>query len=463
VKSPSISDIEIKSSVRILWPMCHRLLRLLRQGLLGMVIACLLAPLALAQDGLKIDITTGSEKLIRLALLSMPADNPADRVFVETVEAVVAANLRRTGAFSLLPVTPQSPPLTERTDLGQDFAMQWRGKGAQAVTLGSLTRLPDGRVDLRFRLIDTTKNVDLGGLSLITAPTNLDARRTAHRMADYIFEKLTGEPGFFSTRLAYVRRDGRQQVLLIADSDGENAQPALRSNESIISLAWSPDGKRLAYVSFESGKAVVYVHELATGRRSVVANYRGSNSSPAWSPDGTRLAVVLTKDGGSQIYTANLDGSGLRRITQSGTINTEPSFSADGKHLYFTSDRGGSAQIYRIPVDGAGQPERISFQGSFNARPVVSPDGKIMAFVARRSGRFQIGVRDLASGDEILVSEGPKDDSPSFAPSSKWIIFSSLVNGREALSAVSVDGKVRTRISVDTAGIRNPAWGPMPQ
>lgn len=443
--------------------MCHRLLRLLRQGLLGMVIACLLAPLALAQDGLKIDITTGSEKLIRLALLSMPADNPADRVFVETVEAVVAANLRRTGAFSLLPVTPQSPPLTERTDLGQDFAMQWRGKGAQAVTLGSLTRLPDGRVDLRFRLIDTTKNVDLGGLSLITAPTNLDARRTAHRMADYIFEKLTGEPGFFSTRLAYVRRDGRQQVLLIADSDGENAQPALRSNESIISLAWSPDGKRLAYVSFESGKAVVYVHELATGRRSVVANYRGSNSSPAWSPDGTRLAVVLTKDGGSQIYTANLDGSGLRRITQSGTINTEPSFSADGKHLYFTSDRGGSAQIYRIPVDGAGQPERISFQGSFNARPVVSPDGKIMAFVARRSGRFQIGVRDLASGDEILVSEGPKDDSPSFAPSSKWIIFSSLVNGREALSAVSVDGKVRTRISVDTAGIRNPAWGPMPQ
>jgi TolB protein len=173
--------------------------------------------------------------------------------------------------------------------------------------------------------------------------------------------------------------------------------------------------------------------------------------------------MVLTKDGGSQIYTANLDGSGLKRITQSGTINTEPSFSADGKHLYFTSDRGGSAQIYRIRVDGTGQPERISFQGSFNARPVVSPNGQTMAFVARRSGRFQIGVRDLTSGDEILVSEGPKDDSPSFAPSSKWIIFSSRVNGREALSAVSVDGKVRTRISVDTAGIRNPAWGPMPQ
>jgi TolB protein len=437
--------------------------RTLFKGLLATLMGLCLARGALAQSNLRIDITTSGDKLIPIALLNMPADNPADRVFVETVEAVVAANLRRTGAFSLLPVAPQNPPLTERSELGNTFAMQWQASGAQAVTLGSLTRLPDGRVDLRFRLIDTTKNVDLGGLSLVSAATNLDARRTAHRMADYIFERLTGEPGFFSTRLAYVRREGKQQVLLIADSDGENAQPALRSNESIISLAWSPDGNRLAYVSFETGKAVVYVHELATGKRSVVANYRGSNSSPAWSPDGNRLAVVLTKDGGSQIYTANVDGSGLKRITRTGTINTEPSFSADGRHIYFTSDRGGSAQIYRIAVDSSGQPERISFQGRFNARPVVSPNGQFMSFVAQREGRFVIGVRELASGDEILVSDGPKDDSPSFAPNSKWIIFSSRINGREALSAVSVDGKVRTRISLDTAGIRNPAWGQMPR
>jgi TolB protein len=437
--------------------------RTLFKGLLATLMGLCLARGALAQSNLRIDITTSGDKLIPIALLNMPADNPADRVFVETVEAVVAANLRRTGAFSLLPVAPQNPPLTERSELGNTFAMQWQASGAQAVTLGSLTRLPDGRVDLRFRLIDTTKNVDLGGLSLVSAATNLDARRTAHRMADYIFERLTGEPGFFSTRLAYVRREGKQQVLLIADSDGENAQPALRSNESIISPAWSPDGNRLAYVSFETGKAVVYVHELATGKRSVVANYRGSNSSPAWSPDGNRLAVVLTKDGGSQIYTANVDGSGLKRITRTGTINTEPSFSADGRHIYFTSDRGGSAQIYRIAVDSSGQPERISFQGRFNARPVVSPNGQFMSFVAQREGRFVIGVRELASGDEILVSDGPKDDSPSFAPNSKWIIFSSRINGREALSAVSVDGKVRTRISLDTAGIRNPAWGQMPR
>jgi TolB protein len=173
--------------------------------------------------------------------------------------------------------------------------------------------------------------------------------------------------------------------------------------------------------------------------------------------------VVLTKDGGSQIYTANADGSGLKRITHTGTINTEPSFSADGRHIYFTSDRGGSAQIYRTTVDGTGPPERISFQGRFNARPVISPNGQFMSFVAQRDGRFVIGVRELASGDEILVSDGPKDDSPSFAPNSKWIIFSSRINGREALSAVSVDGKIRTRLSLDTAGIRNPAWGQMPR
>jgi TolB protein len=388
--------------------------------------------------------------------------SPNERVFAETVQEVLEANLRRTGAFNLLPVGPQFPVLSDSTPLSQDLFLRWRNQGASALVVGSITRQPDGKVDLRFRLLDNLKSVDLGGLSLVTEATQLDARRSAHKVADYVYEQLTGEPGFFSTRLAYVRSEAGRQVLIIADSDGENAQPALRSSQPIISLAWSPDGNKLAYVSFESGKAVVYVHELQTGRRTVVANYRGSNSGPAWSPDGKQLAVVLTKDGSSQVYVINADGSNPRRVSRANAINTEPSFSADGKTIYFTSDRGGSAQIYKVAADASSPPERISFTGNFNARPMVSPDGKLLAFVARRDGKFVIGVRNLESGEERLVSSGPKDDSPSFAPNSRWIIFSSRINARDTLSAVSVDGRVRTRISLDTAGIRNPAWGRMP-
>jgi TolB protein len=415
-----------------------------------------------AAQGLRIDITGVGDKQIPVAVAPLVPASPNERVFAETVQEVLESNLRRTGAFNLLPVGPQFPVLSDNTPLSQDLFLRWKNQGASALVVGSISRQPDGKVDLRFRLLDNLKSVDLGGLSLVTEATQLDARRSAHKAADYVYEKLTGEPGFFSTRLAYVRKEAGRQVLIIADSDGENAQPALRSSEPIISLAWSPDGNKLAYVSFESGKAVVYVHELQTGRRTVVANYRGSNSAPAWSPDGKQLAVVLTKDGSSQVYVMSADGSSPRRVSRANAINTEPSFSADGKTIYFTSDRGGSPQIYKVAADASSPPERISFTGTFNARPMVSPDGKLLAFVARRDGKFVIGVRNLESGEERLVSTGPKDDSPSFAPNSRWIIFSSRINARDTLSAVSVDGRVRTRISLDTAGIRNPAWGRMP-
>jgi TolB protein len=415
-----------------------------------------------AAQGLRIDITGVGDKQIPVAVAPLVPASPNERVFAETVQEVLEANLRRTGAFNLLPVGPQFPVLSDNTPLSQDLFLRWKNQGASALVVGSITRQPDGKVDLRFRLLDNLKSLDLGGLSLVTEATQLDARRSAHKVADYVYEQLTGEPGFFSTRLAYVRKEAGRQVLIIADSDGENAQPALRSSEPIISLAWSPDGNKLAYVSFESGKAVVYVHELQTGRRTVVANFRGSNSAPAWSPDGKQLAVVLTKDGSSQVYVMNADGSSPRRVSRANAINTEPSFSADGKTIYFTSDRGGSPQIYKVAADASSPPERISFSGTFNARPMVSPDGKLLAFVARRDGKFMIGVRNLENGEERLVSTGPKDDSPSFAPNSRWIIFSSRINARDTLSAVSVDGRVRTRISLDTAGIRNPAWGRMP-
>ncbi|MGA1253097.1 MAG: Tol-Pal system beta propeller repeat protein TolB [Burkholderiaceae bacterium] len=413
-------------------------------------------------QGLRIDITGVGEKQIPIAVSPFVAKDPADRLLAETLLDVVTADLRRTGAFSLLPVGPQTPPLSDATAIDATLFAQWRAQAADALVMGSITRSADNQMEVRFRLLDTLRSEDLGGLALSSPLTMLDARRSAHRIADYIYERLTGEPGFFSTRLAYVRREGANHVLTIADSDGENAQPALRSSQPIISLAWSPNGQQLAYVSFETGKPVVYVHELATGKRTVAANQRGSNSAPAWSPDGKYLAVVLTKDGVSQIYTVNPDGSNLRRLTRSSAINTEPSFSGDGQYVYFTSDQGGSPQVYRIRSDGSGSPERITFTGGFNARPVVSPDGRQLAFVARRDGNFVVCIMNLETRQEVIVSNGPKDDSPSFAPNSRWVIFSSRVGNRDLLSAASIDGRVRSRISLDAAGIRNPAWGKLP-
>ncbi|MEY3668631.1 MAG: Tol-Pal system beta propeller repeat protein TolB [Burkholderiaceae bacterium] len=413
-------------------------------------------------QGLRIDITGVGEKRIPIALSPFLPKDPADRLLADLIGEVVAADLRRTGAFSLLPIGPQNPPLSEATPVDATLFAQWRAQSADALVVGSLTRTSANEIEVRFRLLDTLKSEDLGGLALTSPLSTLDARRSAHRIADYIYERLTGEPGFFSTRLAYVRKEGANHLLTIADSDGENAQPALRSSQPIISLTWSPNGQYLAYVSFETGKPVVYVHELATGKRTVAANQRGSNSAPAWSPDGKYLAVVLTKDGVSQIYTVNPDGSNLKRLTRSSAINTEPSFSGDGKFIYFTSDQGGSPQVYRIRSDGSGSPERITFTGGFNARPMVSPDGKQLAYVARRDNNFVICIMNLETRQEVVVSNGPKDDSPSFAPNSRWVIFSSRVGGRDLLSAASIDGRVRSRISLDTAGIRNPAWGRIP-
>jgi TolB protein len=436
-----------------------------RLGGLFPVVMCLglLAALGPASaQGMRIDITGVGDRQIPIAIAPLLTSDPQNRALAETVIEVVQADLRRTGGFSILPVGPQNPPLSENTAISVGLFGQWRSQGANALVVGSASRTTDGQLEVRFRVLDTLKSEDLGGLVLTSQASHLDARRSAHRMADYILERLSGEPGFFSSRLAYVRREGRNHILVIADSDGENAQPALRSTQPIISLAWSPNGDRLAYVSFETGKPVVYVHELASGKRSVVANYRGSNSAPAWSPDGKQLAMVLTRDGISQIYIANADGTGLRRLLRSSAINTEPSFSADGQFVYFTSDQTGSPQIYRVRVDRTGRMERLTFTGGFNARPVISPDGKTMAFVARRDKKFLIAVMNLETQEERIVSSGPKDDSPSFAPNSRWVIFSSRVGDRDLLSAASIDGRVRSRISLDAAGIRNPAWGRIP-
>lgn len=419
--------------------------------------------IAFAQSPLRIDISGVGARQIPIAVAPFDAQQDAAN-FAQTVVDVIRADLARSGVMSIVDAGVPVPPLNEKSEISALYG-QWRNNGADALVIGSVAATQDGRTETRFILLDTLRNANLGGLAIASPTSELEARRAGHRAADYIYEKLTGEPGFFATRLAFVRKDGEIYSLVIADSDGQNSQIALRSRQPVISLSWAPDGSRLAYVSFEErngvNKAIVYVHTLATGKRHIVANERGSNSAPAWSPDGKRLAVVLTRDGNSQIYLANAEGGGLIRLSQSSGIDTEPTFSPDGKQIYFTSDRGGSAQVYRMNTDG-GDAQRVTFSGPFNARPQISPDGKSLAYIARRNGAFRVAVMDLESQKETLVSEGPKDDSPSFAPNSKWVIYSSRVGSRNLLTAVSLDGKLRSRLSAEGSEIRGPAWGRLP-
>ncbi|MFM1987562.1 MAG: translocation protein TolB [Pseudomonadota bacterium] len=418
-----------------------RLLRLLP------LLAGLVAGPALAQ--MRIDVSGVGATQLPIAIAGFAADGraPVD------VAAVVRSDLARSGAFRVI-----DPAQTVSDTAPVDFAGV-RSRGAETFVAGSVARLADGRYDVRYRLYDAVKQSPITGESLI-AP-EADLRLAAHRIADAIFERLTGEKGVFSTRIAFVSKQGNRYRLNVADWDGENVQSPLVSPEPIISPSWSPDGGRLAYVSFEQKKPVVYVHTLATGQRVAVANFKGSNSAPAWSPDGRTLAVALTLNGLSQIYLINAtDGANARRLTTSNAIDTEPVFSPDGRTLYFTSDRGGSPQIYRMPV-GGGDASRVTFGSSYNVSPRVSPDGRNLAFVTRRDGRFFVATRDLAGGgNETVLTDGGQEESPSFSPNGRWIMYATQQGGRDSLMATSVDGRVKQRLSTSLGDIREPSWGP---
>ncbi|MES2363168.1 MAG: Tol-Pal system beta propeller repeat protein TolB [Pseudomonadota bacterium] len=370
----------------------------------------------------------------------------------QKIGAIVKADLERSGVFRSVDTTGVVADESTRPDLAQ-----WRQKGADSLVTGSITPLADGRFDVRMRLWDVVRAQDLGGQSY--AVSAADLRLSAHRISDFIYEKLTGEKGIFSTRIAYVTKAGQRFTLWVADSDGENAQSALASPEPIISPAWSPNGAQLAYVSFESRKPVIYAHDVASGKRRLLANFRGSNSAPAWFPDGRQLVATLSRDGGSQLYAINANGGEPRRLTQSSSIDTEPAFSPDGKYIYFVSDRGGAPQIYRMGASGSNI-ERVTFNGSYNISPAISPDGRWLAYVSRVGGAFKLQVMELASGTVTQITDTSADESPSFAPNSRLIVYATRQQGREALMTTTLDGKIKARLSGASGDIREPDWGP---
>ncbi len=420
----------------------------------------LLAALLFARDAaaiLTIEITQGAEGALPIAVVPFGWTG-ATALPPEDVGAIVTADLARSGRFKPLP----EKDMLSRPHHGSEVRFRdWRILGSESLVVGQVQDRGNGSLEVQFQLFDVFRGEQLIGYSIPTTAAGL--RRTAHQISDLVYEALTGERGAFATRVAYVvasRAGGRENYQLqVADADGHGAQTVLNSNRPIISPAWSPDGNRLAYVSFEEGRPEIYVQDTLSGQRRRLLPAGGSSSAPAWSPDGTRLAFTLSRDGNHDIYVLELAGGPPRRLTTNPAIDTEPAWAPDGRSLVFTSDRGGGPQIYRIAA-GGGEPQRVTFEGRYNVRASFSPDGKWLTLVHGSNNRYAIGLLEIDTGLLQLLTDGALDESPSFAPNGSMIIYATAGHDRGVLAAVSVDGRVRQRLLLQEGDVRDPAWSP---
>lgn len=419
-------------------------------GLSFLVLSLFISP---AWAGLTIEITSGMDNPTPVAIVPFAGSNGLP----EDIQAIVAADLERSGFFRPIPKTDMiAMPKSE----AEVFYRDWRMLGASYLVIGQLVNT-GGRFQAQFELYDVLSQRKV--FQKQVSGTTAQLRDIAHAVSDAVYEAITGIRGAFSTKILYIedlRREGPGRYRLIyADADGARDRVLFSSSEPLLSPAWSSDLSRVAYVSFETSRPAIFIQELATGKRTQMTNYEGLNGAPAWSPDNRSLALVLSKDGNPEIYTLEIATRKLQRITNHFSIDTEPNWTADGKSLVFTSNRGGSPQIYQVGLLNA-RVERLTFEGDYNARPRLSPDGKSLVVVHRQDGIFHIAWQDLKTGNMRVLTETWLDESPSIAPNGAMLLYATQHQKKGVLAAVSMDAGVKFRLPSKQGDVREPAWSP---
>ena len=410
-----------------------------------------------ASAELTIQITGGTQSAIPVAVVPFAWQGASVNAPFD-VASLVRADLARSGHFKTLSVRDMidKPSRTEAIKLAN-----WRALAQDYLVIGEIKQNQD-RFIIEFKLFDVYRGKQLLAYRLPSTARAL--RKTAHRISDLVYEELTGLKGVFNSRIAYVTQKKKSKrisiyQLKVADADGFNPKVIASSREPIMSPAWSPNGKKIAYVSFEKKKHRIFVQTLTTGKRSKIPSGRGINGAPAWSPDGSRLAVTLSKDGSPDIYVINLKNGSWTKLTRSYAIDTEPSWSPDGQQIVFTSDRGGRPQLYTIPSTG-GRVERLTYQGDYNARGSFSKDGRKLVMVHGNRGDYRIAMMDMETKVFSVLTKGPLDESPSFSANSRMVLYARIMSGRGVLSAIAVDGKMNQVLTFDKGNVREPAWSP---
>jgi len=411
---------------------------------------------SVAHAVLKIDITEGFEGALPIAVIPFKW-NGAAKVANGDVSAIVVSDLARSGKFS--PVA-EKDLIARPQKLADVHYKTWRIAGMDHIVIGDVSKQANGNYQIQFRLIDILKAKQVLGYSFTATDKTL--RDVSHQISDYIFTHITGLPGAFSTRIAYVTtkrsKSGTSSQLQVSDTDGYNPQTLLTSDQPVMSPTWSPDGSQLAYVSFESGQAEIYTHNIRTGVRKSRSKFPGLNGSPSWSPDGKKLVMTLSKDGNPDIYVLTLSSNKLQRVTNHWSIDTEAVWTVDGGSIIYTSSRSGKPQLYRQKAVAGAKPERLTYEGGYNASASVSADGKYVAYVHGEGKVYRVAVLELATKSSRILTDGPLDESPVYAPNNSMILFASQESRQAVLAAVSVDGRQKQRLAFSDGEVREPSW-----